>query len=121
IGFTDLAKDTLAAAGNGGLDAQAAAKVGQYLALIDSSSKRARDLSRAISDFAKVKPELVEEFDLREVVARAALLSNPAVKSGMLEIVAGGESPEVTVTADRAVVLQALVELMLSAMPAFPA
>jgi signal transduction histidine kinase len=120
IGFTELAKDTLAAKSNGAVDAQTATKVSQYLVLIESSSKRARDLSRAISEFAKAKPGQVSEFDLRAVVSQAALISNPAVKSGMLEIIASADGPEVTVRADRAVTMQALVELFLSSMEAFP-
>ena len=120
IGFTELAKDTLAAGGNGAVDGQVAAKVTQYLGLIESSSKRARDLSRAISDFAKAKPGQVEQADLREMVTNAAMLSNPAVRSGMLDIVPGEESPETIVIADRALTLQALVQLMLASMEAFP-
>lgn len=115
IGFAELAKDTLSS-GNSGADAETVSKVSQYLGLIENSSRRARDLSRAISEFAKAKPGTVEEFDLAKLVSQAALLSNPAVKSGLVEIVAGGgqAAQEVIVTADRAVILHAMVRLMLS-------
>lgn len=119
IGFTELAKETLDEA-KGGFDAQSTAKVSEYLSLIESSTRRARQLARSVWDFAKSEPGTVEELDLAELVDRAAALSGPAVKVGSLEIIPRGESARVPVRADGALTLQALVQLMLSSMEALP-
>lgn len=120
LGFTELAKETISNAGSG-TDGQSTAKVGEYLNLIESSTRRARQLARDISDFAKSKPGKVEDFDLGEVVGLAAALSGPAVKFGQLEIVPRGEVQEgVAVNGDKALTLQSLVQLMLSSTQALP-
>ncbi len=119
LGFTELAKETLQGA-NGGIDGQSAAKVSEYLNLIESSTRRARELARGVWDFAKSEPGTVQELDLGELVDHAAALSGPAVKVGSLEIVSRGEQPEVMVMADRALTLHSLVQVMLSSMDALP-
>ena len=120
LGFTELAKESLGTVG-GGIDGQAAAKLAEYLNLIESSTRRARQLTQEISDFGKAKPGRVGEFDLGDLVGRAATLAGPAVKFGQLEIVAKGEIPEgIAVKGDEALTLQCLVNLMLSSMHALP-
>ena len=119
LGFTELAKETLQA-GSGGIDGQSVAKVSEYLNLIDSSTRRARELARNVWDFAKAEPGTIQELDLGALVSHAAALSGPAVKVGSLEIIPRGESTEVNVMADRALILQGLVRLMLSSMDALP-
>ncbi len=119
LGFTELAKETMFGA-EAGLDGQSAAKVSDYLNLIESSTRRARELARNVWDFAKAEPGTVEDLDLGEMVAHAAALSGPAVKVGSLEIIARGEQAEIEVRADRALTLHALVKVMLSAMDALP-
>lgn len=119
LGFTELAKETLQGA-NGGIDGQSVAKISDYLNLIESSTRRARELARNVWDFAKSEPGTIQELDLGALVGHAAALSGPAVKVGSLEIIPRGESAEVTVKADRALMLQGLVQLMLSSMDALP-
>ena len=86
LGFTELAKETLQAAG-GGIDGQSAAKVSEYLNLIESATRRARELARNVTDFARSEPGTVRELDLGELVGHAAALSGPAVKLVSLEII----------------------------------
>ncbi len=119
LGFTELAKETLQGA-NSGIDGQSAAKVSEYLNLIESSTRRARQLARDVWEFAKSQPGSIEEFDLGELVGLAAALSGPAVKVGSLEIIPRGEVEEISVMADRALMLQSLVQLMLSSMDTLP-
>lgn len=123
LGFTELAKETVQE-GNAGLDGQSTAKLAEYLNLIESSTRRARELARNVWDFAKSEPGTVQELDLTALVSHAAVLSGPAVKVGSLEIIPRSEnrseSSEVPVMADRALVLQSLVQIMLSSMDALP-
>ncbi len=118
LGFTELAKETLQGA-NGSVDGQSTAKVTEYLNLIESSTKRARELARSVWNFAKSEPGTVQEHDLSALVTEAAALSGPAVK-GTLEIIPRGESVDVQVMADRALTIQALVQAMLSSVEALP-
>lgn len=120
LGFTELAKETLEGAGRTGIDAQTAAKLNEYLELINSSTRRARELARDVTAFARATPGKIEEFNLAELVAHAAALSGPAVKAGSLEIISRGEPEEVYVTGDRALTLRSLVRLMLSSMETLP-
>ncbi len=119
LGFTELAKETLQGA-HGGIDGQSAAKVTEYLNLIESSTRRARELARNVWDFARSEPGTVQELDLGALVSHAAALSGPAVKVGSLEIIPRGEIEEVVVIADRALTLQSLVLVMLSSVDALP-
>lgn len=121
LGFTELARESLATTDVGGPNAQATAKVNEYLGLIESSTKRARELARSIWNFAKAEPGTVEDFELGELLRQAAALSSPAVKVGSLEIVARGEAPAVQVHGDRAMAMQGLVQLMLASMESLPA
>lgn len=122
LGFTELAKESIASstASGPGIDGQSAAKLVEYLNLIESSTRRARELSRNVWDFAKSEPGAVEDHDLGELVGRAAELSGPAVKVGSLEIIPRGEIAQVPVRADSALTIQALVQLMLSSMDTLP-
>jgi signal transduction histidine kinase len=120
LGFTELAKESIAASGSGGLDGQSAAKLVEYLNLIESSTRRARELARNVWDFAKAEPGTVEQLDLSEMVSHAAALAGPAVKIGSLEIIQRGEISEVMVNADKALTQQALVLLMLSTVETLP-
>lgn len=120
LGFTELAKETLNSS-DSVPDGQAGAKATEYLNLIESSTRRARHLSRAISNFAKLKPGTVEDFDLTQLVSDAAELAGPAVKVGNLQIAGRGDINEsVPVRGDKALSLQALVQAMLSSMEALP-
>lgn len=121
IGFTELAKESLSTTDVRGANAQTTAKVNEYLGLIESSTKRARELARSVWDFAKAEPGTIEDFELGETLRQAAALSSPAVKVGSLEIISRGESPEVTVHGDRAMTLQAVVQVMLASMESLPA
>ena len=121
LGFTELARESLAATDVKGANAQTTAKVNEYLGLIESSTKRARELARSIWNFAKAEPGTVQDFELGALLREAAALSGPAVKVGSLEIIPRGESPEVMVHGDRAMALQGLVQLMLASMEALPA
>ncbi len=120
LGFTELAKETLDATNRGGVDPQTAAKLGEYLQLINSSTRRARELARDVTAFARATPGKTEDFNLSELVGHAAALSGPAVKEKSLEIISKGESEEVFVTGDRALTLRSLVRLMLSSMETLP-
>ena len=124
LGFTELAKESIessASSGAGaGIDGQSAAKLVEYLKLIESSTRRARELARNVWDFAKAEPGVVEDHDLGDLVGRAAELSGPAVKLGSLEIIPRGEVAEVAVRADRTLTLQVLVLLMLSSVDTLP-
>lgn len=119
LGFTELAKEAMQGA-SGGIDGQAVAKIIEYLNLIESSTRRAREVARNISDFAKLKPGTVQDLDLGALVEHAAALSSPAIKMGSLEIIARSAPDEVEVKADRALILQGLVKLMLSSIQALP-
>lgn len=119
LGFTELAKEALQGA-SGGIDGQSVAKVSDYLNLIESSTRRARELARNVWDFARSEPGKIEDFDLGELMGYAAALSGPAVKVGSLEIIPRGEVDEVMVNADRALTLQGLVQIMLSSMETLP-
>ena len=120
LGFTELAREALSDASGSGIDAETAAKLNEYLGLVESSTKRARALSRGIWNFARSEPGTSEPLDLGELIGQAAALAGPAVKVGSLEIIPKSEAIEVTVTADRAVTLQALVQLMLASMECLP-
>lgn len=124
LGFTELAKESIkssAASGPGtGIDGQSAAKLVEYLNLIESSTTRARELARNLWDFAKSEPGLIRDYDLGELVGRAAELSGPAVKMGLVEIIPRGQIADVPVSADRALAIQALALLMLSSMDTLP-
>ncbi len=120
LGFTELAKEALDTDG-GAIDGQSAAKVSEYLNLIESSTRRARELARNVWDFAKSEPGKIDDFDLGELVGHAAALSGPAVKVGSLEIVPRGEIEQnVAVRGDRTLTLQSLVQLMLSSTQTLP-
>lgn len=119
LGFTELAKETLQGA-PGGLDGQSAAKVTEYLNLIESSTRRARQLARDVWEFARAETGTIENLNLGELVGHAAALSGPAVKVGSLEIIPRGDVEEVLVRADGALTLQALVQLMLSSTETLP-
>ncbi len=116
LGFTELAREALDAGGDG----QPPSKVSEYLKLIDSSMRRARDLARNVWDFAKAEPGKTRVFDLTALVSHAAALSGPAVKVGSIEIAPRGESQEVSVRADSALTLQGLVQVMLSSVESLP-
>jgi signal transduction histidine kinase len=120
LGFTELAKESMTGAEKKGLDAQSAAKLLEYLNLIESSTRRARELARNVWNFAKAKPGKTENLDLGELVRTAAALSGPAVKVGSLEIIPQAEPAEVPVHADGALVLQSLVQVMLSSVVTLP-
>ena len=121
LGFTELARESLSTTDVRGADARTTAKVNEYLGLIESSMKRARELARGIWNFAKAEPGTIEDFDLAEALRQAAMLSGPAVKVGSLEIVPRGDAPEVMVHGDRATAVQGLVQVMLASMEALPA
>ena len=120
LGFTELAKESMTGAEKNGLDTQSAAKLLEYLNLIESSTRRARELARNVWSFAKSQPGKIEDLDLGELVRTAAALSGPAVKVGSLEIIPRGEAAEVQVKADGALVVQSLVQLMLSSVVTLP-
>lgn len=120
LGFTELARESIEGSMSGGIDGQSAAKLVEYLKLIESSTRRARELARNVWDFARAEPGTVQDLDLGELVGHAAALSGPAVKIGSLEIIPRGEIVEAPVRADRALTLQALVLLMLSSMETLP-
>lgn len=122
LGFTELAKESLGdPTRNGvGADGQTTAKLVEYLNLIESATRRSKELARNMWDFAKAEPGTVEDLDLSELVGRAAALSGSAVKVGSIEILPRGEGAKVQVRVDQAVTLQALVVLMLSSMDTLP-
>jgi signal transduction histidine kinase len=122
LGFTELARESLATTDVHGANAQTTAKVNEYLGLIESSARRARELARGIWNFAKAEPGTIEDFDLAELLRQAASLTGPAVKVGSLEVVPRNESPlDVNVHGDRAMALQGLVHVLLASMEALPA
>lgn len=120
LGFTELAKETLQA-GHGGIDGQSAQKVSEYLNLIESSARRARELTRYVTDFAKSEPGTVQELDLTALVEHAATLARLGSKgTAAVEYVQKGDVKEVPVMADRAIVIHNLVLLMLGSTEALP-
>ena len=121
LGFTELSGDLIQASGEKGLDAETAARVREYLGLIESSTKRARSLSRNIWSFARSEPGTVEATSLSGLLENAAQLAGPAAKVSQLEIIRrDGDRTDVTVNADPALCAHALVELMLASIDALP-
>jgi hypothetical protein len=121
IGFAQLARETIEAAGEAGIEPQAAARLKEYISLVENASIRARTLARRISAFSKMKAGEVSTFDLAEALEEAAALAAPAVKVAQIEIGRRSSSASsVTSKADRAVCVNALVRLMLLSPEALP-
>ena len=121
LGFSELARESLAKAGDSGLDAEGIKKVNEYLGLVENAGLRARTLARQIWSFAKAEPGKISDFDLAEAVESAAALAAPAVKVGQIEIGRRGDEPVPSlVTGDPALLAQALVRLFLDSVKSLP-
>ncbi|GEM_PF-1428860 len=121
IGFAQLARETIEAAGEKGIEPQSTARLKEYITLVENASIRARTLARRISAFSKMKAGEVSTFDLAEALEEAAALAAPAVKFAQIEIGRrSGPAAPVSSTADRAVCVNALVRLMLLSPEALP-
>ncbi len=121
LGFAELATEMLEASGDKGLDSTSVAKLIEFMGLVESSSIRARTLSRQIWNFAKAEPGTSEAFDLTELLAEAAAISGPAVKVAQIEITQRDPDAEhVHVYADPVLCTEAFVRLFLDSPQSLP-
>ena len=122
LGFTELARELIDAAGDGGgLSPEAVAKLSEYLGLVESAGLRARQLSRQIWSFAKAEFGAVEDFDLEEAISDAAALAGPALKVAQIEVARRSAEPAPAMChGDRAMCVVAFVRIFLAAQNALP-
>ena len=132
LGFTELAAEIVAADDSGnGLQAAETQKVASYLEMIEQSALRARGLTREIWEFARATVGTTGDLDLDEQLDFAARLAAPALRTEGVELppqedVEGApDAPSAIgagrlVVADRALLVQGLVGLMMEATAALP-
>lgn len=121
LGFSELARESLAKTGESGLDAEGVKKVDEYLGLVENAGIRARSLARQIWNFAKAEPGTTSNFDLVEALQDVAALAAPAVKVGQVEVSQRGEATSSTpVRGDQPLFTYALVRLLLDSVQALP-
>ena len=84
--------------------------------------KKARTLTQEIWEFAKSSPGEISEFDLEDTVRLAARLATPAFRNSGVEVPLDEDQPGVPVmiTADKSLMTQALVALLLDAPASLP-
>lgn len=132
LGFTELAAEIVAADDSGnGLQAAETRKIAGYLEMIEQSALRARGLTREIWEFARASVGTTGDLNLDEQLDFAARLAAPALRAEGVElppqedVVGAAEPPPAAVAgrlvvADRALLIQGLVGLMMEARAALP-
>ena len=123
MGFSELAKEAIDNTGKPELNSLVTSKVRGYLDMIETASLRARNLSRAISSFAKAESGVTANTDLVKLMQTVQMLTAPSVKAAQVDVAqredASGAS-EVISYADAALCQQILVELILASPQSIP-
>jgi len=121
ISFTALARETLASTEGKDLDPDRFHKLSEYLRLIEDAGVRARSLTRLMWSFANARPGAVEDFNLTDILARAADLATPALKAAQIDAKREERAHQPAVAhADPVLCLQSLVALLLESPSALP-
>lgn len=129
LSFTELTKELVRSEDIAkSLSAESAAKIDEYLNLIETSARRARALTLDVWEFATLAPGSISEIDIESELRLAARLAAPALRNAGVEVpeqttrTDSGEEPSggPAITADPALCVEAFVGLMLESSVALP-